>query len=65
MYSIAEERLTATLPDEWLPKDVVALALHADRREPVKFDQNGRQVSINMSGRVPVMIYRNRSSARA
>jgi hypothetical protein len=64
MYSVVDGKLTATLPEGWQPKDIVAISLHVDRREPVRFEQSGRQVSIEMRARIPVMIYRNRLIAR-
>lgn len=64
MYSVADEKLTTMLPSEWRAEEVVATALFTDRKEAVKMEQNGRQVSISMLARVPVMIYRNRSLAR-
>jgi hypothetical protein len=64
MYSIADETLTATLPEGWASQDIAAMKLSKDGREAVKFDAKGRQVVVEMRSRVPVMIYRSRSLAR-
>jgi hypothetical protein len=59
MYAIKEGLLTATLPAGWDPAGIAARSLFVDRKEPVKFDLDGRKVTVLMQARRPVMIYRN------
>jgi hypothetical protein len=61
MYEIKEGPLTATLPADWDPSGIAARSLFVDRKEPVKFDVEGRKVTVQMQARRPVMIYRNSS----
>ncbi|MDP9049395.1 MAG: endo-alpha-N-acetylgalactosaminidase family protein [Acidobacteriota bacterium] len=58
MYSIAGGPLTATMPKDWTPKEVTAMKLLPDRREPAIFTLSGRRVTVQMQAREPVMIYR-------
>jgi hypothetical protein len=64
MYAIKEGPLTATLPEGWDAVGIAARSLFADRKEPVKFDVDGRKVTVQMQARCPVMIYRSGSLVR-
>lgn len=64
MYNTVDGPLVATLPKDWSAKEVTAVALFADRKEPVKFDLKDRRASIEMKARTPVMIYRSGSLAQ-
>jgi hypothetical protein len=61
MYAIKDVPLTATIPAGWDPAGIAARSLFVDRREPVKFDLEGRKVTVQMEARRPVMIYRDSS----
>ena len=58
MYAIADGPLTATLPVGWSPGEVSAMTLLAERKEPAKFEVDGRRVTVEMQARRPVMLYR-------
>jgi hypothetical protein len=58
MYSIADGPLTATLPTDWKPQEVSAATLFADRKEPAKFELDGRRVTVQMQARRPVILSR-------
>lgn len=60
MYSIADGPLTATLPAGWSPQELTAMTLFAEKKEPAKFSLDGRQVTVQMQARRPVMLYRAR-----
>ena len=63
MYAITDGPLMATLPPDWSARNISAKALFTDRAEPTKFDLNGRQVTVQMQARRPVMIYRERAAS--
>ncbi|WP_187143438.1 endo-alpha-N-acetylgalactosaminidase family protein [Terriglobus albidus] len=63
MYAVHDGPLTATLPASWAPQEVTGAALFPDRKEPVSLKQAGREVTVTMQARRPVMLYRSRSKA--
>ncbi len=62
MYSLADGPLTATLPLGWKADEVQAVALFAERKEAVKFEVDGRRVTVAMEARRPVMLHRGRGA---
>jgi hypothetical protein len=63
-YSITPRTVTAALPPDWNPAEVTAVALYADRREPVSIASHGAIVEITLEARRPVMIYPSRAAAK-
>lgn len=58
MYSLTDGPLTATIPAAWDPNTVTAFALSSENKQPVKFTREGRQITVTMHARRPVMLYR-------
>jgi hypothetical protein len=63
MYSVADGPLLSVLPEGWIPQEVSAMTLFADRKEPAKFKLDGRRVTVEMRARRPVMLYRGKVGA--
>ena len=63
-YAIAPRAVTVPLPSDWNPSEVAAVALYPDRREKVSITQSGQSVSLQLSARQPVMLYRNAADGR-
>jgi hypothetical protein len=61
MYAVVAGPLTATLPVSWNPAEITARSLFTDGKEPVKFELDGRRVTVQMQPRRPVMLYRTQS----
>lgn len=63
MYSIADGPLTATLPAGWSPQEVGAMTMFSDRKEPTKFELDGRRITVQMQARRPVILSKGRAAS--
>jgi hypothetical protein len=63
-YSVTPRTVTVALPAGWKPAEVTAVALYADRREPVSITPHGATIEVALEARRPVMIYPNRGAAK-
>ncbi len=58
-YSPQAKELSASLPREWDPKKMRAYALFANRKEPVEFRVRDAKVTLAVTARRPVMLFRS------
>lgn len=64
-YAHADKTLTAALPSGWNADEVVARALSVDQAEPVPVSFAEGKVSVSVTARRPVMLFRNEAALRA
>ena len=62
-YAITPRTVTVPLPADWNASEVGAVALYPDRREKVPIQHSGQSVSLQLTARQPVMLYRNAADA--